>query len=107
MQLEFRADDDDRTARVIDTLAEEVLAKAPALAFEHVAEGLQRTIASAGDSATVAAIVEESIDGFLQHPLFVADNDFGRLELEQVVQPVITVDDPAVEIVEIGGGRAA
>src|SRR5439155_7847039 len=38
MQLEFRADDDDRTARVIDALAEQVLAETSALALEHIAE---------------------------------------------------------------------
>src|SRR5437016_14525731 len=99
MQLKFRTDDDDRAARIIHPFAEEVLAKAPALPFEHVAEGLQRTIAGAGDGATMAAIVEESIDGLLQHPFFVADNDFGRLELQQVLQPVIAVDDASIEII--------
>src|SRR6266481_8908484 len=59
MQFKFRSDNNDRAAGVIDTFAEKVLAKAPALALEHVAEGLQRTIAGAGDGATMAAIIEE------------------------------------------------
>ena len=42
MQLEFRTDDDDGTARVIDALAEQVLAETSALALEHVAERFQR-----------------------------------------------------------------
>jgi len=38
VQLERGADDDDRTARVVDALAEEVLAEASLLALEHVAQ---------------------------------------------------------------------
>ena len=40
VQLERRADDDDRAARVVDALAEQVLAEAALLALEHVAERL-------------------------------------------------------------------
>ena len=59
-------------------------------------------IAGAGDGAAMAAVVEQRVHGFLQHALFVADDDFRRLELEQVLQPVIAVDDAAIEIVQIG-----
>ena len=51
------------------------------------------------------AVVEQRVHGFLQHALFVADDDFRGLELEQVLQPVVAVDDAAVEVVEIGGGE--
>ncbi len=107
VELEFRTDDDDRAAGVIDALAEQVLAEAPALALEHVGERLQRAVAGAGDRAAVAAVVEERVDRFLQHALFVADDDVRRLELEQVLQPVVPVDDAAIEIVEIGRREAA
>ena len=107
MQLEFRPDHDDRAARVIDALAEQVLAETAALALEHVGERLERTVAGAGDGAAVAAVVEQRVDGFLQHALFVADDDVRRLELEQVLQPVVAVDDAAIEIVQIRRGEPA
>ena len=107
VELEFRPDDDDGTARVIDALAEQVLAEASALALEHVAERFERAIARAGDGAAMAAVVEQRIHRFLQHALFVADDDIRRLELEQVLQPVVAVDDAAIEIVQIGGREAA
>ena len=107
MQLQFRADDDDRTARIIDALAEQVLAEAALLAFEHVGQRLQRPLVGAGDDAAAAAIVEQRIDRFLQHALFVAHDDVGRAQLDQALQPVVAVDDAAVEIVEIGGGEPA
>src|SRR5580693_7203620 len=49
VELQLRPDDDDRTARVIDALAEQVLAEAPLLALEHVREALQRTLVRTGD----------------------------------------------------------
>ena len=42
VQLELRADDDDRAAGVVDALAEQVLAEAALLALEHVGQRLQR-----------------------------------------------------------------
>ena len=107
VELELRTDDDDGTAGVIDALAEQVLAETALLALEHVGERLQRTVAGAGDGAAMAAVVEERVDGFLQHALFVADDDVRRLELQQVLQTVVAVDDAAIEIVEIGGREAA
>ena len=47
VQLERRADDDDRAARVVDALAEQVLAEPPLLALEHVAEALERALVRA------------------------------------------------------------
>ena len=47
------------------------------------------------------------VDRLLQHALFVADDDVGRAQLHQPLQAVVAVDDAAVEIVEIRGGKAA
>src|SRR5919201_1077185 len=44
VELEARARHDDRAARVVDALAEQVLAEAALLALEHVAQRLQRTV---------------------------------------------------------------
>ena len=107
VELQLRADDDDGAAGVVDALAEEVLAEAALLALQHVREGLQRAVAGARDGAAVAAVVEEGVDGLLQHPLLVVDDDVGRLQLHQVAQAVVAVDDAAVEVVEVRGREAA
>jgi hypothetical protein len=107
VELELGTDDDDGTAGVIDALAEQVLAEATLLALEHVGQGLQRAVAGAGDRAAVAAVVEERVHRFLQHALFVVDDDVGRLQLHQVLQPVVAVDDAAVEVVEVRGRKPA
>ena len=103
MQLELRPDDDDRTTRVIDAFAQQVLAEAARLALEHVRQGLQGAVARTGHGATMAAVVEQCVNCLLQHALLVPDNDFRSLELEQVLETIVPVDNPAIEIVEIGG----
>ncbi len=107
VQLQFRTDDDDRTARVIDALAEKVLTEAALLAFEHIGQRLQGTLVGARDGAAATAVVEQRIDRFLEHALFVADDDFRRAEFDQALQTVVAVDDAAIEIVEIRGRETA
>src|SRR5205823_2266310 len=107
VELELGADHDDRTAGVVDALAEEVLAEAALLALEGVGERLQRTVVRALEHAAAAAVVEERVDRFLQHALLVAHDDIGRAELEQLLEAVVAVDDAAVEVIEIRRGEAA
>ena len=47
VELQVRAGDDHRAARVVDALAEQVLPEAALLALEHVGERLQRAVARA------------------------------------------------------------
>jgi len=56
MKFQFRSDDDDGSARIIDALAQQVLPETSALALEHVAERFQRAIAGASDRAAVPAV---------------------------------------------------
>ena len=107
MQLEFRADHDDRTAGIVDALAQQVLAEAALLALQHVGERLQRTLVGAGDDAAAAAIVEQRVHRFLQHALFVAHDDVRRLELDQALETVVAVDDAAIKVVEVRRRKAA
>ena len=102
VQLQLRADDDDRTAGVVDALAEQVLAEPALLALEHVGQRLQRPVARAGHRTAAAAVVEQRVDGLLEHPLLVVDDDLGRAEVEQPLEAVVAVDDAAVEVVQVG-----
>ena len=107
VQLQRGADDDDRAAGVVDALAQQVLAEPALLALQHVGERLQRAVARAGDRPAAAAVVEQGVDGLLQHALLVVDDDLGRAEVEQPLQAVVPVDHPAVEVVQVGRGEAA
>ena len=107
VQLELRADHDDRTAGVVDALAEQVLAEPALLALEHVGQRLQRAVARTGDRTAAAAVVEQRVDGLLEHPLLVVDDDLGRAEVKQPLEPVVAVDHPAVQVVQVGGREPA
>ena len=107
MQLQLRTDDDHRTAGIVDALAEQILAEAALLALQHVGERLQRTLVGARDDAAAAAVVEQRVDGLLQHALFVADDDVRRAQFDQPLQTIVAVDDAAIEIVQIRRREAA
>src|SRR6516225_1878972 len=107
MELKLWTDHDDGTTGVVDTFSKKVLTKPAAFTLQHVAQRLQRTITSTGNGATMTAIVEQCVDGFLEHPLFVADDDIRCLELKKIFEPVVPVDDPSIQIIEIRGGKPA
>src|SRR5207302_1628796 len=88
-------------------LAEQVLAAPALLAVEPVGERLQRPVARAGYRATAAPVVEQGVDGLLQHALLVVDDDLRRAEVEQPLETVVPVDHPAVEVVQVARREAA
>ena len=107
VQLQLRADDDHRTAGIVDALAKQVLTEAPLLALQHVGQRLERPLVGAGNDAAAAAIVEERINRLLQHALLVADDDVGRAQLDEALQPVVAVDHATVEVIEVRGREPA
>ena len=107
VQAQRGADDDDRTARVVDALAEQVLTEPALLALEHVGQRLEGAVAGTRDGPAATAVVEQRVDGLLEHALLVVHDDLGCTEVEQALQAVVAVDDPAVQVVEVGGGEAA
>src|SRR5579864_1513515 len=107
VQLQFGTNHDDGASGIIDALAEQVLAKAALLAFESVGERLERPVVGAAQDTTTAAVVEQSVDGFLQHALLVAHDDIGSVQLDEFLQPVVAVDHSPVQVVEIGSSEAA
>src|SRR5258708_21927139 len=107
MQLELRADHDDRTAGVVDALAEQVLTEPALLALEQIRERLERTVARPRDGPATTAVVEQRVHRLLQHALLVVHDDLGRAQIDQSLQPVVAVDHAAVQIVEVRGREAA
>src|SRR5678816_943325 len=66
MELQLGADHDNRTAGVVDALAEQVLTEAALLAFERIGERLERAIVGAAQHTATAAVVEQRVHGLLQ-----------------------------------------
>src|SRR5207237_4704266 len=100
-------DDDDRTARVVHALTEQVLTEPALLALEHVGQRLERTLAAAANRLGTATVVEQRVDRFLQHALLVPENDFRRAMRDELLETVVAVDDAAIEIVQIRRGETA
>ena len=106
--LSSGADDDDRTGRVVDAaLPSRFSPEAALLAFDHVRQALERTVGRAQHGAAATAVVEQGVDGLLKHTLLVTDDDFGGVEVDQLLEPVVAVDDAAVEVVKVAGGKIA
>ena len=107
MELQRRPGHDDRPPRIVHALAQQVEAEAALLAFEHVRQRLQRPVVLRHHRLAAPPVVEQGVYGFLQHPLFVVDDDVGRADLQELLETVVAVDDAAVEVVEVGSGEAA
>ena len=105
VQLQLRADHDHRTARIVDALAQQILAEAALLALQRVRKRLERTVVGAAQHAATAAGVEQRVHRFLQHALLVTHNHFRRVQVHQLLQPVVAVDDAAIEVIQIGGRK--
>src|ERR1700722_14771057 len=107
VQLQLRSDDDDRASRVVDALAEQVLTETALLALERIGQRLERAVVGAAQYASATAIVEQSVDGFLEHALLVANDYVRGVQFHQLLQPVVAVDDAAIQVVQIGSGKTA
>ena len=106
MHLQVGSGDDDGSATVIDPLAEEILPKAALFAPQEVREGLEPVVVAARDRTSPAAVVDEGVDRLLKHALFVTHDYLGRLQLDEPLEPVVSVDDTAVQVVQIAGSEA-
>ena len=68
---------------------------------------LSGRLPGSGDRTTTTAVVEQRVDGLLEHALLVVDDDLRRTEVEQTLEPVVAVDHATVEVVQVGGREAA
>src|SRR4030042_1304186 len=105
IELEFRSDNDDGPAGVIDPLAQKVLTEAPLFPAQGLAQRLERPAVRTEMDAASFSVVEKGVHSLLQHPLLVADDELGRLEFDQLLEAVVSIDHPAVEVVQVGGGE--
>src|SRR3989344_3494278 len=109
IHFEIGTDDNHGAARVIDALAEEVLAESSLFSLEHVREGAKLPPVARGKEGLPRArgVIEERIHCFLQHAFLVAADYFRRADAHELFEAVIAVDDAAVEIVQIAPCKAS
>ncbi len=107
MELQGRAYHDHRTTGVVHTLTQQVLTETALLAFKNIAQRLERPTALSLHGIGFAGVVEQRVHGFLQHPLFVAQDHFRSFDFQKALEAVVADDNPAIEVVEVGTGKAA
>ena len=105
VELELRPDDDDRPAGVIHALSEQILPEAPLFSAEKIREALQGAVSGPEYGLPHTAVIDQRIDGLLEHPLLVANDNFRRMQFLKFAKPVVPVDDSAVQVVQIRGGE--
>jgi hypothetical protein len=64
-------------------------------------------IARAGDSPTTPAIVDEGVNGLLEHPFLITYDNLRGTEIEKPPQPIVAIDHAPIKIVEIRGGKSS
>ena len=64
-------------------------------------------IALALDGFALTPVVNQRVHGLLQHPLFVADHQTRGAHAGESLEPVVTGEHPAVEVVEVAGGETS
>ena len=107
MQTQVRTHRNHGTTRVVHTLTQQILTEATALTLDHVGQGLQRTLGRTGHGLAATAVIQQAVNGFLQHTLFIANDDVRSLQFEQTFQTVITIDDSTIQIVQVGRSKAS
>src|SRR5690625_1293481 len=107
VQFELRTNNNYRTTRVVNTLTKQVLTETTLLTLEHVRNRLQGPVAGAGHRTTTTAVIEQRVHRFLQHALFVVDDNLRRPQIHEALETVIAVDDAAVQVVQVRGGETA
>src|SRR3954452_3611675 len=101
MQLEAGANNDHTARRVVDALTEQVFPEAALLALDHVGERLEWPVGRTEHWTLAAIIVEQRVDRLLQHPLLIAYDHFRRIEIDELFEPIVAVDNSAIQIVEV------
>ncbi len=87
--------------------AQEVLSETASLTFEHVGQGLECSVAGACDRTAASAVIDQRVDRFLKHSLLVPDNNVRSAEFKKSLQTIVSVDDPSVQVIQVGGGESS
>ena len=108
VQLQVRADDDHRAGRVIDALAQQVLAEPALLALDHVGQRLERAVRSCRAPGRLQRLLSNRASTACWSIRFsLRMMTSGAFRSTSFLRPVVAVDDPAVEVVQVAGGEVA
>ena len=101
VKLQVWPDDNNRSTRVVNPLTKKVLSESSFLTLQHVRERLERSCVRSNDRTCSSTVINQSINCFLKQSLFVVDNRFRSMNLDNLLQPVVSVDNPSIKIVQV------
>ncbi|CDB02593.1 predicted protein [Firmicutes bacterium CAG:145] len=107
VELKLRSYYDYGTSRIVYTLTQQVLSESSLLSFEHVGQRFKRSRSRTGYGSAASAVVYQRVYRFLQHSLFVSNYDVRRAQLQESVEPVVSVYYSSVQVVQVGSGESA
>ena len=107
VNFQFRSNNDNGTTGIVNTLTEQVLTETTLLTAQHFRQRLEGTVGCAGNGLAALAVVDQGVNKLLEHTFFVADDDTGSVQLQHLFQTVITVNNTAIQLVEVRGGKTA
>src|SRR5699024_3782839 len=107
INLKFRTDYDNRTSGVINTFAQKVLTETAALTFQHIGKRIQGSVSGACYRTAAAAVVDQGVQSLVKHTFLVAHDDIRRSKLQKSLQTIVSVDDPSVQVVQVGSGETS
>ena len=81
------------------------MTEATLLTLQHIAEGFQWTLVGTSDDPTTTAVVEQRINRFLQHPLFVTNDDVRCAQLNKTLKTVVAINHAAIQVVQVGSRK--
>ena len=85
------------------------MTEATLLTLENIGEGFEFLARGTGVAGAIRADIagDEDIDGLLEHAFLILQDDIGCAEFHKLPETVVSVDDAAVEIIEITGRVAS
>ncbi len=105
MHLQFGSYHDNGTGGIVNTFTKQVLAETALFPFKAVGQRFKSTISFCLNGIRFAGVIEQGIDGFLEHTFFVAQNDLGSFNLDKAFETVVANDHPAVQVIQVRGGK--
>ena len=101
INFQFGAYNDNGTAGVVNTFAQQVLTETPLFPLQHIGKRFQRAVAGARYRTTAATIINQCVYCFLQHSFFVSYNNIGCAQIQQSFQTVVSVDNPSIQVIQV------
>ena len=107
MKFQFRADYNNSTSGIIYSFPQQILTETSLLTFEHIANGLERPFIGTNHWTPTTTIIEKCIHRFLQHSLFIFDNNSRCTQFDETLETVVSMNHTTIQIIEVTGCKAA